>query len=202
MTFLIDEAFLPATLTAQPMTDEEFTEFCAEHPDLLFEMTAEGELVVMPPTYTLTGARNLEIQGQLRNWARRNATGTATGSSDGFVLPNGARRSPDAAWTSTRKIQQLSQKSLETYWHLCPDFIIELKSKTDRMSGLRKKMVEWIENGAQLGWLIDPETKSVEIYRPNRDPELLAGVDSVKGEGPVEGFTLDLLPVWNPLSAR
>ena len=202
MAFLIDEAFLPATLTAQPMTDEEFAEFCGEHPDLFFEMTADGELIVMPPTSTLVGVRNVKILSQLHDWAQRDARGTATSSSGGFMLPSGARRSPDAAWTSTAKIQQLSQKSLETYWHLCPDFIIELKSKTDRMRVLREKMVEWIENGAQLGWLIDPETKTVEVYRPNRDPELLAGMNFVKGEGLVEGFTLDLLPVWNPLSAR
>lgn len=202
MAFLIDEAFLPATLTAQPMTDEEFAEFCGEHPDLFFEMTADGELIVMPPTFTLVGVRNVKILSQLHDWAHRDARGTATSSSGGFVLPNGARRSPDAAWTSTGKIQQLSQKSLETYWHLCPDFIIELKSKTDRMRVLREKMLEWIANGAQLGWLIDPETKTVEVYRPNRDPELLDGVNFVKGEGLVGGFTLDLLPVWNPLSTR
>ena len=85
----------------------------------------------MPPTYTLTGARNIKIHRQLESWAERDGRGNATGSSDEFVLPNGSRRSPDAAWTSTRKIQQLSQQSLETYWRLCPDFIIELKSKTD-----------------------------------------------------------------------
>ena len=199
MAFLINEAFLPATLTAHPMTDEEFAEFCAEHPDLFFEMTSEGELIVMPPTYTLTGARNLKILSQLDTWAERDARGTVTGSSDGFVLPNGARRSPDAAWTSKKKIDQLSQKSFETFWHLCPDFVIELRSTTDRSKTLRQKMLEWIENGAQLGWLIDPETKTVEVYRPGQEPELLTGVDRVKGEAPVEGFVLELAPVWDPV---
>ena len=182
------------------MTDEEFAEFCGEHPDLFFEMTSEGELIVMPPTYTLTGVRNAEIIGQLGNWDAKSACGVVTGSSGGFVLPNGARRSPDAAWTAKDKIRQLSQKSFETYWHLCPDFVIELKSELERMRVLREKILEWIANGAQLGWLIDPETKTVEVYRPGREPELLAGVDAVKGEGPVEGFTLDLLAVWDPLS--
>jgi Uma2 family endonuclease len=202
MAFLINEAFLPATLTAHPMTDEEFAEFCAEHPDLFFEMTSEAELIVMPPTCTSTGARNLKILGQLNAWAERDARGTAAGSSDGFVLPNGARRSPDAAWTSKEKIHQLSQESFETYWHLCPEFVVELKSKTDRKRVLREKMVEWIANGAQIAWLIDPETTSVEVYRPDRAPELVTGVDCVKGEGPVEGFVLDLLPVWDPLPGR
>ena len=115
------------------------------------------------------------------------------------MLPNGARRSPDAAWTAKGRLEKLSQESRETYWHVCPDFVIELKSKTDRMRVLRKKMVEWIENGAQLGWLIDPETKSVEGYRPSRAPELRERLQSVNGEGPVEGFTLDLSTVWDPL---
>lgn len=202
MAFLIDETYLPATLTAQPMTDEAFAELCADHPDLFFEMTSEGELIVMPPTYTLTGARNTEILRQLATWAEPDGRGTATGSSDGFVLPNGARRSPDAAWTANDKVQKLSQQSFETFWHLCPDFVIELKSKTDRLRVLREKMLEWIANGAQLGWLIDAETKTVEVYRSDREPELLTGVDSVKGEGPVEGFTLDLVRVWRPTSAR
>ncbi|HEY3742632.1 MAG TPA: Uma2 family endonuclease [Bryobacteraceae bacterium] len=199
MAFLIDEAFLPATLTARPMTDQEFAAFCAEHPDLFFEMTAEGELIVMPPTYTLTGIRNTKILRQLEAWSEQDGRGVASGSSDGFVLPNGARRSPDAAWTSKENIQRLSSENLEGYWHLCPDFIIELKSKTDRLRVLREKMNEWIANGAQLAWLIDPETKTVEIFRPGRDVEVVTGADSVKGEGPVEGFTLELRSVWDPI---
>jgi Uma2 family endonuclease len=199
MAFLIDEAFLPATLTARPMTDQEFAAFCAEHPDLFFEMTAEGELIVMPPTYTLTGIRNTKILRQLEAWSEQDGRGVASGSSDGFVLPNGARRSPDAAWTSKENIQRLSSENLEGYWHLCPDFIIELKSKTDRLRVLREKMNEWIANGAQLAWLIDPETKTVEIFRPGRDVEVVTGADSVKGEGPVEWFTLELRSVWDPI---
>ena len=115
------------------------------------------------------------------------------------MLPNGARRSPDGAWTARERIQQLGQPSRTGYWHFCPDFVIELKSKTDRMRVLREKMNEWIINGARLGWLIDPDSKTVEVFRPGCDPELLTGIESVKGEGPVEGFTLDLLPVWDPI---
>jgi Uma2 family endonuclease len=192
MVLTIDEAFLPATLTAPPMTDEEFAALCAEHPDLSFEVTTGGELIVMPPTFTLTSARNSEISGQLRDWARRDSRGFATDSSGGFVLPNGARRSPDAAWTAKSRIQQLSKESRERYWHLCPDFVIELKSSTDRLRVLREKMREWIENGAQLAWLIDPENRSVELYRPHREAELLIGLDTLKAEGLVEGFVLDL----------
>jgi Uma2 family endonuclease len=200
MAFTIDDTMLPARLTSHLMTDEEFAELCAEHPDLFFEMTAEGELIVMPATYSLTGARNLEVGGQLRDWARRDSRGIGTDSSTGFVLPNGARRSPDAAWTAKARILQLSKKSQETFWHLAPDFLIELKSDTDRLPVVREKMREWIANGSQLGWLINPDDRSVEVYRPDRDPELRTGVESIEGEGPVEGFTLDLRPVWDPLA--
>ena len=200
MPFTIDEAFLPATLTAPPMTDREFADFCAEHPDLFFEMTAQGEIVVMPPNFSLTSIRNREITSQLDRWATQDSHGVVGESSGGFVLPNGARRSPDVSWTSKDVIRQLPARSLEGYWHLCPAFVIELRSHSDRLPVLRAKMEEYIANGAKLGWMIDPETRTVEIYRPDREPEALAGVDSVRGEGPVEGFVLDLRRVWDPLA--
>lgn len=182
------------------MTDQEFADFCADHPELFFEMTSEGEIIVMPPTYTLTGARNSEIIAQLRDWARYDGQGVVTDSSTGFVLANGARRSADAAWTSHSRIRQLAPESLERYWHLCPDFVIELKSKTDRVRTLREKMLEWIVNGAQLGWLIDPETRTVEIYRHSMQPELRSALIVLEGEGPVKGFTLELSKIWDPLT--
>ena len=199
MAMLLEDAFLPATLTAPPMTDEEFAQFCAEHPDLFFEMTAEGELLVMPPTFTLTGAQNLEILGQLRNWTRLDARGIASDSSSGFVLPNGARRSPDAAWTPKTEILKLSPESRNGFWHLCPEFVIELRSKSDRLRVVREKMREYVANGAQLGWLVDPAARTVEIYRPSREPELQENAESVAGEGSVEGFVLVLRTVWDPL---
>lgn len=200
MAFTISEEFLPATLTSHPMTDEQFAEFCAEHPDLFFEMTSTGEIIVMPPTYSLTGARNSKILGQLNSWAESDRRGVVTDSSAGFVLPNGARRSPDAAWTAKERVQQLDQTSREGFWHLCPDFVIELRSKSDRLPVIREKMREWIANGAQLGWLIEPESRSVEIYRANREPEILSAPTSIKGERPLDGFILNLSPVWDPLN--
>ena len=199
MPLVIEESWLPAILTAPPMTDEQFAEFCSEHPDLFFEVSAEGDLIVMPPTFSLTGLRNAEIIGQLRDWARREGSGKAGDCAMGFVLPNGARRSPDASWIDKRRIRELDPKTLEMYWHICPDFVIELRSKSDRLPVLRAKMGEWIENGAQLAWLIDPERRAVEIFRPGRDPETLDDPRSVGGEGPVAGFTLDLAEVWEPL---
>ena len=199
MAFLIDDAFLPATLTAHPMTDEEFAGFCAEHPDLFFEMTAEGEIIVMPPTYSVTGARNADLCGQLRSWSRADGRGIACDSSTGFVLPNGARRSPDASWVLKTRVQQLDPVVRERFWRLCPDFAIELRSASDRLPVMREKMREYLASGAQLGWLIDSENRSVAIYRPDREVEIRTGIDSLAGEGPVAGFVLELASVWNPL---
>lgn len=200
MAFTIDEAFLPATLTAPPMTDQQFADFCAEHPDLLFETNAKGEIIVMPPNFSTTGARNLEIAMQLGIWARKDGRGIANDSSTGFLLPNGARRSPDASWTPKDEIRRLPDGSLNGYWHLCPAFVVELRSHSDRLPVLREKMHEYAASGARLGWLIDPETQTVEVYRQDRGPETLVGIDTISGEGPVEGFVLDLRTVWDPLA--
>lgn len=200
MAFLIDYEFLPATLTAHPMSDEEFAAFCAEHPDLFFEMSADGELIVMAPTYSLTGARNQEVGGQLGAWAKFDRRGIACDSSTGFVLPNGARRSPDASWTLKSRIEQLDASEREKFWHLCPDFVIELKSTSDRPRVIHEKMTEYLANGAHLGWLIDPGMHKVSVYRPDAEVETLSEVASLAGEGLVAGFMLDLSPVWNPLA--
>jgi Uma2 family endonuclease len=200
MPFLVDDANLPAILTAQPMSDEEFSAFCAEHPDLNFEMTADAELIVMPPTHSDTGASNVKVAAQLENWAQQNGRGYVCDSSTGFVLPNGARRSPDASWTLKSRAQQLGPKMRKSFWHLCPEFVIEVKSDSDRLNVLQRKMVEYMEQGAQLGWLIDPERKTVEIYRSTGPIERLTGIDKLEGEGPVAGFLLDLIPVWDPFA--
>ncbi len=182
------------------MTDEEFMAFCAEHPDHSFETTAEGEIIVMAPTYALTGDRNSEIDCQLRTWAKKDGRGRTYDSSTFFVLPNGARRSPDASWILKSRIAQLSQAEREGAWHVCPDFVIELRSASDRLRVLENKMREYLANGAQLGWLIDPTRRSVTIFRPNREPETLIAIDAIHGEDPVAGFVLDLSEVWNPLA--
>ena len=200
MPFLIEDANLPATLTAQPMSDQEFSAFCAEHPDLNFEMSAEGELIIMAPTHSDTGASNFEVGGELRNWARKDGRGYGCDSSTGFVLPNGARRSPDASWTLKSRVQQLGARRRKSFWRLCPDFVIEVKSDSDRMNPLQKKMAEYMDQGAQLGWLIDPENKTIEIYRPGMKAKKRSGLKKIEGEGPVAGFVLDLTYVWDPFA--
>lgn len=200
MPFVINDANLPATLTAQPMTDEAFAAFSAEHPDLNFEMSAEGELIIMAPTHSDTGVSNFEIAGELRNWARKDRRGYGCDSSTGFVLPNGARRSPDASWTLKTRVQQLGAARRKSFWHLCPDFVIEVRSDSDRLKPLQNKMVEYLEQGAQLGWLIDPENRIIEIYRPGGKMKKRTGLNKIEGEGPVAGFVLDLTYVWDPLA--
>ena len=202
MPVVFDEKYLPATLTAEPMSDDEFIEFCAGYPDYFVEATAHGEILIMPPTHWLTGISGAHILAQLGVWARADGTGAVTDSASGFFLRNGARRSPDAAWISNRQIENVDFSTRTSSWHLCPAFIIELKPQSDRIASLREKMAEWIQNGARLGWLIDPEREAVEIYRATREPEIRTGISAIEGEGPVEGFTLDLLPVWKPLRHR
>jgi Uma2 family endonuclease len=182
------------------MSDETFADFCAEHPDLFFETTAEGELLVMPPAASTMGTRTLEVAAQLGMWSRQDGRGIANDSSTGYVLPNGARRSPDASWTLKTEVRKLPPESRDGYWHLCPAFVIELRSHSDRLPTLRRKMREYIENGAQLGWLIDPTSHSVEFYRPGKQPELRTQIDSITGDEPVQDFILDLRTVWDPLA--
>jgi Uma2 family endonuclease len=200
MAVVIDERYLPARLTAPPMTDAEFEKFCSEHPDVSIEVTAEGEILIMPPNYWLTGIQNSHIGKQLAIWADLNKTGMAIDSSGGFRLPNGARRSADAAWITRQRIAGLQTKGKGRSWALCPDFVIELRSETSRLSVLRRKMREWVGNGTQLAWLIDPERRAVEVYRPGCEPEIFSNIESMEGIAPVDGFTLDLKPVWDPLS--
>ena len=199
MAFLVDEAYLPAILTVGPMTDEAFAQLCAAHPDFNLELSAHGELIITPQAYTWTGARNNEISRQLANWARQDKRGIAFDSSTGWLLPTGARRSPDAAWILKQRVKDLDPTAFSRYWPVCPNFVIELRSQSDRVRVLREKMDEWLANGAQLGWLIDPDIRTIEIYRPGLEAETRAGVSSIAGEGPVDGFVLDLAHVWDPM---
>ena len=190
MVVTVDDAYMPLTLTAPGITDEQFEEFCAKYEDYRVEYTAEGDLLVMPPTDPETSSRNLQIAAQLMMWAlSNNKDGLATESSGGFTLPSGARLSPDASWISRDRLRQKP---------MCPEFVIELLSPTDRLKTAHRKMEEWIANGALLGWLIDPKKQSVSIYRPGREPETLTGILQLAGEGPVEGFVLELERIWRP----
>ncbi|MEZ2301964.1 MAG: Uma2 family endonuclease [Microcoleus sp.] len=178
------------------VTDEQFQQIAAVNRDLRLERTATGELIVMAPTGSETGNRNLDISGQLWLWNRQTKLGIAFDSSSGFQLPNGADRSPDASWVKLERWQTLTLKEREGFAPLCPDFVVELRSKSDNMEPLREKMREYIANGAILGWLIDRKNQKVEIYRQNQDVEILDSPSTLSGEDVLPRFVLDLTDVW------
>jgi len=179
------------------LSPEEFFAFCQENEGWQIEQTADGEIEVMPPAGIDSGDENAEIIAQLRLWAKRDGRGIGFDSNTGFVLPNGATRSPDAAWVSRAARERLSPEERKAFPRLCPEFVIELASPSDSLPRLKRKMREWIENGAQLAWLIDPRSRTAWVYRANSDPLMVENPDRLCGEGPVEGFVLDLHEVWD-----
>ena len=174
------------------VTPEQFWEFCRANPDLRLERTATGRLIMMSPAGFGSSRRNITITTRLQNWAEVNGTGLACESSVGFTLPNGAIRGPDAAWISHARLQLVPRDQLEQFPHACPEFVVELRSKSDRLKTLQRKMGEYIVGGVRLGWLIDPIRSQVEIHRPGRDAEVLDCPVTLSGEDVLPGFVLDL----------
>ncbi|NEN88679.1 MAG: Uma2 family endonuclease [Okeania sp. SIO3H1] len=178
------------------ITHEQFLELALVNRDLQLERTATGELIIMAPTGSDTGRQNLGIEALLWLWNRRTKLGVAFNSSSGFHLPNGSDRSPDAAWVKQERWDSLTREEQETFAPLCPDFVVELRSKNDTILELQKKMKEYQSNGARLGWLIDSKNRKVEIYRQDREVEILENPNSLSGEDVLPGFVLDLTEVW------
>ena len=181
------------------MDDERFAKFCALNDDLRIERTAEGEIILMPPTHGDTGHRNADLNADLTIWARGNGSGRYYDSSTGFKLPNGALRSPDASWISNSRLEVLTSEQRSGFFDICPDFVIELRSSSDSLSMLQDKMQEYMDNGARLGWLIDPMSnpKRVYIYRPQAEASILDEPDEISGEPELPGFTLNLRRIWD-----
>jgi Uma2 family endonuclease len=186
---------IPPALTLT-VTREQFIELAIANRELQLERTAQGELIVNPPTGGETGYRNLDIEGQLWLWNQRTRLGKAFNSSTGFHLPSGADRSPDASWVRQERWDALTPEQKESFIPLCPDLVVELRSKSDNMEPLRVKMREYMNNGARLGWLIDRKNRKVEIYRQNREVEVLENPATLSGEDVLPGFVLDLTEVW------
>ncbi|NJM69982.1 MAG: Uma2 family endonuclease [Scytonema sp. RU_4_4] len=178
------------------VSHEQFKELAAVNRDLRLERTATGELIVMPPTGSDTGKRNIDIEGQLWLWNRQTKSGVVFDSSTGFHLPNGADRSPDASWVRLKRWEALTPQQREGFAPICPDFVVELRSPSDGIEKLRAKMREYIENGASLGWLIDRNNRKVEVYRQEQDVEVLDNPSTLSGEDVLVGFTLDLTEIW------
>lgn len=176
----------------EPYTQEEFEILATNYPELRMELTREGRLIIMPPAGGESGGRNADLTADLVYWNRQSQTGKVFDSSTGFILPNGADRSPDASWVERSRWEGLSPEQRERYVPLCPDFVVELLSRTDSLAETREKMNEYMENGVRLGWLINPCRKQVEIYRPGQAVEVLDNPVSISGEPILPGFTLDL----------
>jgi Uma2 family endonuclease len=182
---------------ATKVSDEEFAELCRLNPELQIERTSEGELVIVTPTGGKTGRRNAKLIAQGTNWAERDRTGQVFDSSTLFTLPNGAKRSPDLSWIRNERWEALSAEQQEEFPPLCPDFVVELRSKTDSLKSLTEKMEEYISNGAQLGWLIDPFKRRVHVYGPGQAAEILSDPTIVSGEPLLKGFVLDVHLLWD-----
>jgi len=173
------------------LTDDQFYRLSSDNPDLRLELSARGELIIMPPTYSETGWRGARITQRLANWTEKDGTGLCFDSSTGFRLPNGAKRSPDASWISRSRWESLSDDERQKMARICPDFVVELRSATDTVVELQDKMTEYLQNGARLGWLLDPLEGHVYIYRPGRKAERIDDARFLGGEDVLPGFLLD-----------
>jgi Uma2 family endonuclease len=170
--------------------------FSAANEVLRVERDANGEILVMTPAGSRTSRMNMRIGRLLDEWAEADGRGVAFDSNGGFTLPDGSMRAADAAWVALPRWKALSDADQSRYAPLCPDFVIELRSPSDSLTELREKMQQWIANGAQLAWLIDPIERAVSIYRPGEEPEVLRHPTSVQGNGVMAGFELVMARIW------
>ncbi len=178
------------------LSDEQFFQLCQDNRDLRLERNPKGDLIIMPPTGGETGNSNAGITAQLWLWNNLHKLGVVFDSSTGFKLPNGADRSPDAAWIPLEKWQALTPQQKERFLPLSPDFVIELMSPSDNIETARKKMQEYLDNGTRLGWLINRKTREVEIYRQGQAVEILTNPESLSGESILPEFSLNLALIW------
>ena len=189
----------PMVLHTHPvldMDDEQFFEFCQLNREWRIERSAEGDLEVMVPTGVETSNLNFRMYVQLGIWTDRDGTGVAFDSNGGFVLPNGAMRSPDASWVRRERLVNLTAEQKQKFLPLCPDFVIELRSASDPLAVIEAKIREYVENGARLGWLLDPEERKTHVYKPGETAGILRSPDKLSGDPVLSGFILDLKPIW------
>ena len=197
---LIGTETFPLLLRLAPaidMSDQQFFELCQLNRDLRIERTCQGDLVIMPPTGSGTGRMNFKLTQLFGNWVDADGTGVGFDSSTGFTLPNGAKRSPDVAWVKRARWEALTQQQQQEFAPLCPDFVLELRSPSDALAYVQAKMREYLDNGAQLGWLIDPIEKKIYIYRPQAAVECLDDPQTVLGDPVLPGFVLDMQKLWS-----
>lgn len=193
--FVLPQAFSLDFHSAR-LTEEQFEELCRNHADAKFELSAKGELIVMPPTSPESGWRNTKLTTKTDIWSEMNKTGIVFDSSTMFTLPNGAKRSPDVSWMTKEKWDSLSPSEKRGFSRVVPDFVMELLSPSDSLADTQMKMEEYIENGVRLGWLIDPLEQKVHIYRANGEVEILNNPETVSGEDILVGFELNVREIW------
>jgi Uma2 family endonuclease len=181
------------------LTDDEYFGFCAANPDLNVERTSEGEIVIVPPPGGESDFRNVSVTTSLTLWARMDGRGKTFGPSVQFLLPDGSGRSPDAAWVSNDRLSLLSKQERRQFLRVVPEFVVEVMSPSDRLAAAQKKMRLWAANGVELGWLIDGDARRVYVYRGTSEARIVADSESISGEGPVDGFVLQLEEIWEGL---
>src|ERR1700677_4639854 len=199
MQMLLDDVALDRPMVIQwehGMTDDEYYQFCTINPALRIERTAQGDILIMPPAGGESSFRNSELSAELRDWARKDARGLAFDSSVEYILPSGAAYSPDASWVLHSRLTSLTKEQKRKFPPLCPDFVVAVMSHSDRLSKTKAKMQEWIANGVQLGWLLDPDHRTAYMYRPSSEPEQIVNPERLVGDGPVAGFILELADIW------
>ena len=197
------EPYGPVVLRLRPaveLTDDLLSALSSQNGALRLERNAHGELEILPPTHGTTGNKNFGINVDFGIWARTDGTGVGFDSSTGFDLPNGSNRSPDLSWVLKSRLAELTEEEKRDFLPICPDFVIELRSGSDSVRSLHRKMEEYIQNGTRLGWLIDSVAPSqrVYVYRPGTEVEVSESPPSISGDPELPGFVLDLTPVWEP----
>ena len=187
---------LALNVRALEMTEDQLAQLSSDNSDLRLELTADRELVIMPPVFSEGGSQELGVAAQAFIWAKQDGTGRVFSSSAGFTLPNGAVRAPDVSWIPLSRWEALSDAERYGFAKICPDFVVELRSQSDSLREVQRKMAEYMENGARLGWLIDPQNRRVHVYRPGQPVEILEEPTGVPADPVLPGFVLDLSAIW------
>ena len=182
----------------EPMSDEAFFEFCQRNKELRIERTATGEIIMDMPAGGESSYANGMLFLMIANWALENENGVTFESSAGFILPNGATRSPDVAWVKRERLAHLTQTQKKKFLPVSPNFVIELRSPSDSLTELKRKMEEYVDNGVELGWLINPEWQEVWVYRPNHPPQHLQQPQTLHGDPELPKLQVELETIWNP----
>jgi len=202
MQIALPELDAPAMLVLDRknrLSDDEYFDFCMANPDLQIERTAQGEIVIVPPAGGESDSRNAYATYSLVGWAIKTGRGTGFGPSAQFLLPDGSAMSPDSAWVSDERIATLTKKQRQRFLPVVPEFVIEVTSPSDRLRAAQGKMRQWMDNGVELGWLIDGDKKRVYVHRGGCEMRIVRDVSQIAGEGPVEGFILSLTRIWKGL---